>query len=571
VTLHDKHFERALRRRVKAAIRSSPSLRSEYRRARRRSTREGGPWMLRGLVTTGFLLSMTKVTGGGASVDALLGVLTLWCACFSVYYANRLRFQLYSAPELLVMVLQPMSDAAIFVRQWRRWGWVTLWLLGDALGALAIIFFHTPAGLVQWIAAVPCALALWMSAVSLAALFVWRRPSANYGGFASAVFLLLATVIIAGVYSPSVVARVLEGASGPFYLLPPFGWINYVVRESVLGSALLPLLLLGPVALLAPGLHYARKRLAEHYQLVAAGPSEAGDVDDTDARTETADSAGLPIRPAPAANGTPAKPDPAAVAAIADAWRTPLSLRESGGWIEKLVSRWLTTRELDVGEFMTAGQTDWTRALRRSVILVLAALLAAVSLGPSGLWICYVGLYLAISTGLPLLGTSCVGFATVHLSGASFPAYAGLPVAFGDTGRFLIKVGVVRTAAFLPAALVAGAVVGHVVDAGWVPGFWIAAKLLVLIICWQPVLATYQFSAGTNDTRGPFWRVMKLVVLLGPLLLALVGASAAGIVAPPRWAIGGLLAAAFISWGTYRLYGRFYSRNAFDLMSGLPQ
>ena len=114
-------------------------------------------------------------------------------------------------------------------------------------------------------------------------LFVRLRPGANFGGLSSGLFLLVIMAVIAGFYLPVPVARLLEGASGPFFLVPPFGWIAYVIREAVLGPALLPLLLLIPVALLAPALHHARKRLSAHYQLFASDEPDLTDLAESEA------------------------------------------------------------------------------------------------------------------------------------------------------------------------------------------------------------------------------------------------------------------------------------------------
>lgn len=562
MNLRDPRFERSVRRRVQEAIRESPSLDKEYRRVRRSRRTDAYPVLLRAFTATALVVVLIKLGDSGATVAAMLGLLTVWCACFAIHYANRLRHQLYAAPPLLVLALQPVPDRDIFLHQWRDYIRLSLWLLLDTAAALVVILHFAGANTVQWMTALPCALALWMGAVSVATMFVRLRPGGNYGAISSALFLLVMTVVVAGFYQPALVGRMLEGASGPFYLVPPFGWISYIIHESVLGPALLPLLLLLPIALLAPGLHHARKRLMAHYQFFASDAPEL---------EEDRESEPPPLVPdGPAANRPETAADPELVAWIAAAWRDRPSWMGQG-LLERWIGRCLNRREKDIGEFMTAGTTDWTLTLRRSAILVLAAVAAAIALGPTGLWICYVGLYLAASTGIPLLGTSCVGFSLVSISGTSMPAHAGLPIGYHELGRFLLKVGLVRTLAFAPLALLAGAVVGHFGKSAWLPGLWMAARIVALILCWQPVNIVLQVSSGTNDTRSINKRSVAMFFTVGPLLLGLAGASIATMLMPPAWTALWLAVAALFSWSVFRVYGRFYHRNQFDLMHGQAQ
>lgn len=564
--LRHREFERAVRDRVRAAVRQSPALRREYRRVRRGGRTDVSQGLFRGLLSFLLAMALMKLGGQGGTADAMLGLLTIWCASFAVHYANRLRFELYGSPQLVVLALQPMRDADIFTHQWRGFSRLTLWTLADITAALAVVFWFAGATPLQWITALPCTLALWMSVVSVATVFVRIRPGANFGGLSSGLFLLVVATVIAAFYAPATVARLLDGASGPFYAIPPFGWIGYVVHESVLGPALLPLLLLVPVALLAPGLHHARRRLAANYQLFASDEPVSED------SSEPADPHALPAAPRetePA--GPPSRPDREQVRYITEAWHDDRALWPNAGFLECWTRRWLTPRERDLAEFMTAGHAEWTLSLRRAYVLALAAMFAAFTLGPTGLWLSYVGLYFAATNGVPVLGTPCVGLAIVTMAGATLPAYAGLPIGFHELARVLLKVGIVRTLAFAPGALLAGAVIGFHGSAGAMPGLIIAAKAISVLLAWQPALVALQFSAGTNDTRGPAWRSLKLFAAIGPLILSTVGASTAAFFTPAPWAVACLAIATTLSWATLQLYGRFYNRNRFDLMHGQAQ
>lgn len=565
MSLRDRRFERSVRRRVRRAIQTSPAQRREYQRTR--SRRYDTPQsVLRGLASALLAISLAKLGERNATLDAMLGLVAIWCAGFAAHYANRLRFHLYGAPPILVLALQPIGDHAIFVHQWRTFVRTCLWLLVDLAAALAVVCAFAEASLVQWLTAIPCALALWMSAVSIATLFVRLRPGANFSALSSALFLLILTTVMAGFYLPDTTARLLDGASGPFYTIPPFGWICYVIREAVLGTSLLPLLLLLPVALLAPALHHARKRLGTNYKLFAADDSDDSGEDDTEPALtlpESAD-AGMPSSARTAI-------DPEQARWVAEAWRRPASPWTQPQVLERWLNRFLSTRERDLAEFLTAGHTDWTANLRRASILVAAALMAALTLGPSGLWLSYLGLYFAATNAIPLLGTPCVGLSMVQMAGTSFPAYAGLPIGFREMSRFLLKVGFVRLLAFAPIALVAGAVIGHLNSHGWSAGLLFGAKIVALLLCWQPIVVALQFSVGTNDTRGPLGRSLKLFAIFGPLILGLLGATAGTLFAPLPVSLASLAATAALSWAAFRLYARFYNRNAFDLMHGQAQ
>ncbi len=566
MNLRDRRFERSVRRRVHRGIKASPAQRREYQRTRSNRRYDTPQSLLRGLASALLGISLAKLGEHQASLDAMLGLVAIWCAGFAVHYANRLRFHLYGAPSILVLALQPIGDEAIFVHQWRAFVRTCLWLLVDLAAALAVVCTFAQASLLQWLTAIPCALALWMSVVSIATLFVRLRPGANFSALSSALFLLILTTVIAGFYLPETTARLLNGASGPFFTIPPFGWICYVIREAVLGTSLLPLLLLLPVALLAPALHHARKRLSANYRLFATDDSD--DFGDHDAEAE-------PALPEPADAGmnssAPSAVDPEQARWVAESWRRPTSPWAHPQILERWLNRFLSPRERDLAEFLTAGHTDWTANLRRGSILVAAALMAALTLGPSGLWLSYLGLYFAATNAVPLLGTPCVGLSMVQMAGTSFPAYAGLPVGFREMSRFLLKVGFVRLLAFAPVALVASTAIGHLNSHGWSTGLLFGAKSMALLLCWQPIVVALQFSVGTNDTRGPLGRSLKLFATFGPLLVGLIGTTAGTFFAPLPASLASLAATAVLSWAVFRLYARFYNRNAFDLMHGQAQ
>ncbi len=565
MNLRDRRFERSVRRRVRRAIQASPAQRREYQRTRASRRYDTPQSVLRGLASALLAISLAKLGERNATLDAMLGLVAIWCAGFAVHYANRLRFHLYGAPPILVLALQPIGDEAIFVHQWRSFVRTCLWLLVDLAAALAVVCAFAQSSLVQWLTAIPCALALWMSVVSIATLFVRLRPGANFSALSSGLFLLILTTVVAGFYLPETTARLLDGASGPFYSIPPFGWICYVIREAVLGTSLLPLLLLLPVAMLAPALHHARKRLSANYRLFAADDSEEAD---DDHETELA----LPGNAEVETPGSPRKGiDPEQARWVVEAWRRPASPWAQPGILERWLTRFLSPREKDLAEFLTAGQTDWTANLRRASVLVVAALMAALTLGPSGLWLSYLGLYFAATNAIPLLGTPCVGLSMVQMAGTSFPAYAGLPLGMREMSRFLLKVGIMRLLTFAPVALLAGSVIGHLNSHGWSVGLLFGAKIMALLLCWQPIVVALQFSVGTNDTRGAIGRSLKLFAIFGPLILGLLGATAGTLFAPLPVSLASLAATAALSWASFRLYARLYDRNAFDLMHGQAQ
>ncbi len=574
MSLRDRRFERAMGARVRAAVRRTPALRREQRRVRSSRRRDISPATLRGLLTVLLAVGLTSLGTHGASLDALLGLLALWCAGFTADAAQRLRFHLYLAPEILVLALQPIPDDAIFSQQWRRFVRRTGWILADIAAALIVVCAFAQASFIQWLTVVPCALALWMSVVSIATIFVRLRPRANFGALSSGLFLLIVSTVVAGFYLPDATARMLDGASGPLYLLPPFGWICYVVRQAVLGPEALPLLILLPVALLAPGLHRARQRLRLHYQLFASEPPSAPDATSPEDASE-------PLAPdaAPAATpelGTgpmPSRPKftPEQLAVVRTAWQRPARPWGHADFVERWVVRHLSRRERDLAELLTAGNTDWTLTLRRATILMLASLLAAVTLGPSGHWLCYVGLYFAMTTGVPLLGPPCVGLSIVRMAGSSFPACAGLPLGFRETARLLLKIGIIRILALVPIGLTAGAALGELTGHQWTSGLAIALKVVFLLIGWQPIGVALQFSQGTNDTRGSTRRQLKFFVAFGPIALAMIGLSATAFAVGPSGAALCIGATGLLGWATLRLYQHFYDGNAFDLMHGEPQ
>jgi len=92
-----------------------------------------------------------------------------------------------------------------------------------------------------------------------------------------------------------------------------------------------------------------------------------------------------------------------------------------------------------------------------------------------------------------------------------------------------------------------------------------------LLLASRFILLTFSFSSGTNDTsRIRIWSIL-LVLFAAFFCLGFAGLGAASLLLPDPvaawlcWATAALEAYAF-----FRIYGWFYHRNQFDLMS-LPR
>jgi hypothetical protein len=561
MTLRWRTLEKAVRQRVRAEIRASPALRREYKRVGKRPGRETDEWIWRGVLTVALAILVAAAANRGVPLAGQLGLVTCWCVGWTLYSASLLGEHLYSHDALVLAVL-PVLPAEAFGEGWKRFCLGTWWTTVDVCVGFGVICALTHAGPPAWIAALLAVPLNWLGTLALAGGLRAYWPRAPYALGYQSLLCLLFGIAVGGERLAPFWIEVLDKLTPALDWVPPFGWINFAVRGVMVGqlSGLCVLPAVFGVLLLA--LRFAQSRLAAGYgleELVAdawATPPWPEPPDEEAAPAETPDG----IAPAPVGIALPA----GGLLAGGDLARR--------GWLERLVFRWLTPRERTLAEFMSGGQLGWTRALWTGTACVALASLAGATLGRTGQAIFLVGLFIALNVAVPVLGSGFAAFSSVFHSGAHTPLYAGLPIGYSELSRLLLKVNLLRIAAFTPVALAAGWMSTWIFRPAVANGVELAFRLLVVLLCWQPTLAALRFSAGTNDTRRGFWRTLKLVALFIPLGLLIFGLGAACLFVPTLgWAALSALGTAVASLGVFVLYGWLYNRNVFDLMHGAPQ
>ncbi|MBI2929202.1 MAG: hypothetical protein HYY24_26355 [Verrucomicrobia bacterium] len=563
MTLRWRAFEKVVRRRVRLELRASPALWREYKRVRKRPAREVGPWVLRAMLTVALGVLIAATADHGVPLAGQLGLVTCWCIGWSLYYAALLRAHLYSYDALVLAVL-PLPPDAVFRQQWKQFRLGTWWTLVDVGVAFSVIGALTAAAPPAWLAALSALGLHWLGTLALAGLLVTFWPKAPYGLGYQALLFLLFGIAIAGQWVAPPLLGLLDKLTPALQWAPPFGWINFAVRR-VVESEWSALGFLFPIlGLLLLALRFAQRRLAAAY----AVEEFVADAFSGRAGLEPAD------QEAPLAEGADGRAPSRSEAELA----LPRgALRANGdvarrGWLERLAFAWFTPRERTLAEFMSAGQLRWTGALWTGTGFTALALLAGATLGGAGEAIFFIGLFIALTAAVPLLAFGFSAFSTVPQFSASFPVYAGLPLGYWELSRLLLKVSLLRIAAFTPVALAAGWASEWIFPPAAFGGVQLAIRIMAVLLCWQPTLAALQFSSGTNDTRRGFWRTLKLLSFFLPLVLAMVGLSAVCLLVPTPWiAAGSALGTGLLSLGVLACYGRLYNRNAFDLMQGAPQ
>jgi hypothetical protein len=187
-------------------------------------------------------------------------------------------------------------------------------------------------------------------------------------------------------------------------------------------------------------------------------------------------------------------------------------------------------------------------------------------LGQLGGTVVFFAAYVLATASMPLFGGDWRGMRQVASAGVYIPAYSLYPISFNAIARILLKVNVIRIGAALPLIVSFGALSAYRLESDPVAGALLAAKLLAILLCLQPLFVLVPISSTTNDTsRLP---VLWWIFLFAPILLAIFGAAAAvflsrtGLGTFASYAVLGALSTAL-----FLLYRRAYRRGRFDLLS----
>ena len=537
MTLRGWSFEAAARKRVRAEVFASESLRQEYRLAR--AAAKGRPSMPPGvyrLLFMGFLV-LLAVESKEITVENVVAIILLWTLGTMFYQASHLYAALYDEDGVIVYDYLPISDTAIFRLQWRRFLRGSGWPIFDFAVAYSVLLFQAGLtwravtgglafGVVQWVF-------IMATAVCLVA---FSRP--NHFTPLALPFQFAALVILSVGYNLSSVCTWLEGLA---WSVPPVGWILQSLGVSEIGGALQRLWpgLASAVVLALSPIAFGRVRRA----FLLSEPTHT-----SDGRIPEILEFGERLA---------MSPEDARAAIQRRQFLAGLNWDEAG-LVERHFSRLLNARERTVAEFMLAAEPGWTLRLRRMSPFLLLALVMPWLFRHR--WLPNAELFLPV---WGLMGAAAIirtarGFEVPPGGGLRSPYYANYPIEFWELARVALKINLASTFVLLLFFLVLYAASGGFQVRAIEDGLrWAAVAMIA-----QPLLVIAAISPRTNDAqdRGFAWSALAL-------LLVLLGGGVAFFMAAKWWvvALGGLLAAGASVLGLV-LYGRSFNRSRFDLV-----
>jgi hypothetical protein len=376
-----------------------------------------------------------------------------------------------------------------------------------------------------------------------AASYLHMLPLATLAGL----FRLTAIVLlILGVQSIQVTALV---RATEWFL--PTGWVNYVLLRFTEDWAVLALAIpIGAIVYLA---RYSFERLRTFYSLegfeIIPGPAH-GMAEDQEVIT-------------PGTFSQRAGPTEIEDRISARYFLEGVNWNLRGA-LEKIVGRLLTPRERVITEFLVAQNPGWTRSLKWSFWVWLVVSLVVLVIGSSGAMVFFGGYLLGMAT-LPLFGGEWRGMRQSPAGGMFMPGYSLYPIAFNEMARIFLKVNVVRILAAAPLIVGFGAIAAFKLKYPAFDGALVGLKLLVMLLCLQPLLVLLPISSTTNDTS----RMFRLWILVFLPVILIILACALGIFLSDT--VLGVLASFVImlllSSLLFILYRKSYRTGRFDLLS----
>ncbi len=569
--LHSAAWERRLRQRVRAVVRGVPALRREFRKNRRARRTESN--LLAPVFRIGALLLIVGAAGSrGCSVEAQLGLVTLWAVFGVVAHAAGWLQALYAAPDLYALFGLPVSDRQILRWEAGKHLRSSSWVAIEFLAGYGMIRLTWDSWSEVW-QVVPAAFVQAATVLGVAlALAAWR-PSHLYRGAAVVIWLFLFALVILHEFVGEQMFAALEWTAPTLNRLLPVGWISLHVLDLGRGAwqaSLFPLGVAAGVALLAArsGWH----RLQHAYVLNEAAEPPKAEIESALEEVEAAQ--------APAEEDLWATTGPGPTE-IMDALRSrqflasPLGWDE--GWLERWFSRGLSPRARTVWQFMQMGTPRWSRHWQLGSIVLACGFLLGLAIQNvvpayrDSVWFHYllVGLWGGLLV-LPASSGLSRAFQGGYMSGVTIPLRAGYPVGYWETGRLVLRSVCLRFLAGAPILALYGGLVFWALGQPPLWGFGIGLKVSWMAFALRPAMIAMRFSRGTNDSARLAWSALLFVLAAATAGILLLGLGVAAFALSGAWAWAIALLFPLPSLAFYGFYGWLYNRFCFDLMQSTP-
>jgi hypothetical protein len=567
--LHSPQFERALRRGAKQAVRQSPNLKREFRRANRYRRNHSAKPLGRLFVTALVIGGIWGVASTPDHLRAGLAALALWTTWFAMIRAVAFGQLFGQSADLAVLFHLPLADGQILRWELQKYARASLWSLVDiagALGALGLVGLLNGA---QLLAAVPLGLFCWTLQHAGAAFCALRWPRVPPVVLALSGCLWMCSIFLKQWTHWEPIA-LLQRHADHLLLGLPTGWPLALlsVNDSPFGVWSFGLLLPGAVGIWM--VVRMVRAVAVDFKLTEFIVPPASDLtpdDDFHVAAEMWKDAGG------SAGERVLRIAPSEAEEIITTRRF-LRLREYSAphWVEMVWSRWLKPRERVLAEFVFPDgwkvTISWGKVFRNLLLAMLVALLVKLGSSDGARLIAYGGLAicgihaLSLAYGYGRAGQMLTG------NGVNIPLHALRPVGYRETARLLFKCSGMQAPAVLVFCVVAFVLLRRVHGGELLPGVVLGVKATILVLAGRcPHLAAV-FCFGTNDTTNVTWRMLLRLfpMLIGGLTMA--GLAVAGLLVPTIGLSWGCLLALFsVAYGVFRFYGWLYHTNRFDLMA----
>ena len=546
MTFVAREFEKKLRALHRAELDRSPELRREFKRRRKSESAMRsrlGRNLLMPIFWTAIFFAMIQRQN---NVAWAAGIIALWSAGTALKWGHHWFHQFYASEDLVVLNQLPLNDKQIFQFQLRRYFGGAGWVAWELLLGYLVLTFLSDGPTVYGLAIAALGQTVLVLALAIhAASYLHMLPMGTLAGLFRMTAIVLLVLGMQGFeYTPALV-RATE-----WFL--PTGWINYMLLQSSRDWAVL--LLSVPIAAIVYLARFSFERLRSFYSLegfeIIPGPAHSP-VSENDELS--ASSFGQRAGPTE----------------IADRINNRYFL-EGVNWnlrggLEQFVGRILSPRERVITEFLVAQDPGWTRSLKWSFWVWLIVSLLVAGFGRSFGTVVFFGAYVLGAATLPLFAGDWRGMRQSAAGGMFMPGYSLYPISFNEMARIFIKVNLVRMLAASPLIVSFAALGAHQLGHSALGGAMIGAKLIVLLICLQPLLALLPISSTTNDTS----RMIGIWLLVFmPLILVILAAGLGVFLSDTKLGVVvsyGLLL--MLSTLIFAVYRRAYRAGRFDLLN----
>jgi hypothetical protein len=547
VTFTAREFEKKLRALHRTELDRSPELRREFKRRRKSESAlrsRIGRNLLMPIFWSAIFFAMIHRR---SDIAWAAGIIALWSAGTALKWAHHWFHQFYASEDLVVLNQLPLNDRQIFQFQLRRYfggaGWVAWELL---LGYLVLSFLPGDGSKPYALALAALGQTVLVLALAIhAASYLHMLPMGTLAGLFRMTAVVLLVLGMQGFeYTPALV-RATE-----WFL--PTGWINYMLLQSNRDWAVL--LLAIPIAAIIYLARFSFERLRSFYSLegfeIVPGPSHAAATDNEEL---TAASFGQRAGPTEITDR------------IANRYFLEGVNWNLRGGLEKFVGRLLSPRERVITEFLVAQEPGWTRSLKWSFWVWMIVSLLVAGFGKSFGTVVFFGAYVLGAATLPLFAGDWRGMRQSAAGGMFMPGYSLYPISFNEMARIFIKVNLVRILAASPLVVSFAALGAHQLGHSALGGAMIGTKLILLLICLQPLLALLPISSTTNDTS----RMLGIWLLVFlPLILVILAAALGVFLSDTKLGvIASYALLLMLSTLMFVVYRRAYRAGRFDLLN----